>query len=91
MSSGINFLNTSNFINTMSRSVGPRNLSVGTLWPDKSSAIPTVTDNLYRQGKISQNLVALYFEPTNSTSATNGEVIFGSTDSSKYTGDITYL
>jgi len=71
--------------------IGPSDLSVGTLWPDNSSAIPTVTDNLYQQGKISQNLVALYFEPTNSTSVTNGEVIFGSTDSSKYTGNITYL
>lgn len=71
--------------------IGPRNLSVGTLWPDNSSAIPTVKDNLYQEGKISQNLVALYFEPTNSTSAAHGEVVFGSTDSSKYTGNITYL
>lgn len=73
------------------RSIGPKILSVGTLDPDKSSAIPTVTDNLFQQGKISQNLVALYFEPMNSTSIENGEMTFGDTDSSKYTGEITYL
>ena len=71
--------------------IGPQILSVGTLGPDKSTAIPTVTDNLFQQGKISQNLVALFFEPMNGTSVENGEMTFGDTDSSKYTGDITYL
>ena len=75
------------------RRIGPSNLSVGTLDPDKSSAVPTVTDSLFQQGKISQNLVALFFQPMNSTSVSteNGEMTFGDTDSSKYTGDIKYL
>lgn len=69
--------------------IGPQTLSVGTLDPDESSAIPTVTDNLFQQGKICQNIVALYFEPMNSGSV--GEMTFGDTDSSKYTGSITYF
>ncbi len=72
------------------RSIGPNSLSVGTLSPHNSSTISTITDNLYQQGKISQDLVSLYFEPTNSKWFANGELTFGGTDSSKYTGDVTY-
>jgi cathepsin E len=77
--------------NNMSRSLGPKNLSLGTLYPDNTSVIPTVTDTLFAQGKIKQNLVAISFEPTNSTLAVNGEVTFGTTDPTKYIGDISYL
>jgi len=52
--------------------------------------VPTVTDNLFRQGTITSNLVAVSFEPTNSDSITNGELTFGGTDSSKFTGAITF-
>ena len=77
--------------NTHFCSIGPKNSSYGTLSPDNTSVIPTVTDNLYEQGKIEQNLVAVSFEPTTSPWAINGELAFGGTDSNKYTGDITYL
>jgi cathepsin E len=55
--------------------------------------ISTVTDNLFYQGKISQDLVSVSFEPTNfdvSSPPVNGELTFGGLDSSKYTGTVTY-
>jgi cathepsin E len=77
--------------NTHFCSLGPRNLTLGSLSPDNTTAIPTVTDNLFYQKKIKQNLVAVSFEPTNSVSAINGLLTFGGTDSTKHTGKITYL
>lgn len=64
-------------------------MTLGTL-SDSSACIPTVTDNAYSQGLISEYEVAISFEPTTSTSSQNGELTFGGTDSSKYTGTITY-
>jgi cathepsin E len=66
-------------------------LTLGIFTPDNTSIIPTVTDNLYGQGKIEQNLVAVSFEPTTSPPVINGELTFGGTDSAKYTGDLNYL
>ncbi|PCH39205.1 hypothetical protein WOLCODRAFT_167851 [Wolfiporia cocos MD-104 SS10] len=48
-------------------------------------------DNLYSQDSISEDLVAISFEPTTTESSTNGELTFGGTDSSKYTGSINYV
>ncbi|KAI0793715.1 aspartic peptidase A1 [Fomes fomentarius] len=70
--------------------LGPVGLTVGTLSPDINVTIPTVTDNLFRQHKISANKVAVSFEPTNSTEVVNGELTFGGTDSSKFVGSIHY-
>ncbi|GBE77560.1 Polyporopepsin [Sparassis crispa] len=69
--------------------IGPVDLTEGTL-SNSNAEIPTVTDNLYSQGVISEDLVAVSFEPTTSQSVTNGELTFGGTDSSKYTGSIAY-
>ena len=79
-------------VNTVSRSIGPRDLTLNTTFPNNSSIIPTVTDNLVEQGTIKQNLVAVYFQPSNITSDINlnGELTFGGTDLNKYTGDISY-
>ena len=77
--------------NTLFCSIGPKDLTFDSLSPDNTSIIPTVTDNLYGQGKIEQNLVAVSFEPTAQDSALNGELTFGGTDPNKYTGNITYL
>jgi cathepsin E len=67
-------------------------LTFGTLNPDNTTVIPTVTDTLFAQGKIKQNLVAISFEPSaNSTSVISGELTFGATDPTKYTGDMSYL
>ena len=56
-----------------------------------TETIPTVTDNLFSQGTIPTNSIGISYEPTTSEDATvNGELTFGGTDSSKFTGEITY-
>ncbi|OCH89539.1 acid protease [Obba rivulosa] len=70
--------------------IGPTDLTVDTLSPDTSSTIPTVTDNLFAQGIIPEDLVAVSFEPTTSLADNNGELTFGGTDSSKFTGSINF-
>ncbi|KAG2033105.1 aspartic peptidase domain-containing protein [Suillus americanus] len=70
--------------------IGPLDLTEGTLTNEPDTTIPTVTDNLYSQGIISQIVVGISFEPTTSESDTNGELTFGGTDATKYTGAIAY-
>lgn len=50
-------------------------------------------NNLYNQGSISTEVLGVSFrpEPGSDTSDTNGELTLGGTDSSKYTGSITYF
>lgn len=71
--------------------IGPTDLTLDTLSPDENSEIPTVVDNLFSQGTISSDLIGVSFEPTTSDSVTNGEITFGGTDSSKFTGSITFV
>ncbi|KIP11109.1 hypothetical protein PHLGIDRAFT_114776 [Phlebiopsis gigantea 11061_1 CR5-6] len=71
--------------------LGPNGLTVGTLSPASTQSIPTVTDNLFAQAVIAQNQVAISFEPTNSVGNVNGELSFGGTDSSKFTGSINFV
>ena len=55
--------------------------------------VPTVTDNLSSQNKISSEIIGISFNPTTSlspSSSSNGELTFGGVDQSKYTGSITY-
>ncbi|KAI8972455.1 acid protease [Trametes punicea] len=70
--------------------IGPPDLTLNTLSPDTGSTIPTITDNLFTQGVISEHLVSVSFEPTTSTDDVNGELTFGGIDSSKFTGSITF-
>ncbi|EKM49034.1 uncharacterized protein PHACADRAFT_107685 [Phanerochaete carnosa HHB-10118-sp] len=70
--------------------IGPTDLTLGTLSPDTQSTIPTITDNLFSQGTIPRNLVAISFEPTTAANVINGELTFGGTDPRKFTGDISY-
>ncbi|KAL5535669.1 hypothetical protein ACEPAF_3763 [Sanghuangporus sanghuang] len=70
--------------------IGPVDLTVDTLSPDTRSTIPTVTDNLFSQGTISANLIGISFEPTTQEVSNNGELTFGGTDSSKFTGSIAF-
>jgi hypothetical protein len=79
------------FVNPVSRRIGPNVLSVGLLYPDNNTIVQTVTDNLYLQGKIQKNQVAVSFEPTTSFPTVNGELTFGADDPTKYIGDINYL
>lgn len=60
--------------------LGPVGLTQGTLSPDSSGLIPTVTDNLFNQGTISSNEVSIAGQT----------ITFGGVDSSTFTGDITY-
>jgi cathepsin E len=66
-------------------------LTRGSLHPHVNGTIPTVTDNLFEQGKIEQNLVSVSFEPTKSSPVTNGQLTFGGIDYPKYTGNINYV
>ncbi len=51
--------------------------SPGTLSPDSSATIPTVTDNAYAAGSIDANMVGISFEPATSASEVNGELTWG--------------
>ena len=54
--------------------------------------VPTVTDNLFSQGTISQDLVGVSFVPTTEANPDqNGELHFGAVDPRKFTGDITFV
>ncbi|KZV75452.1 acid protease [Peniophora sp. CONT] len=69
--------------------IGPTDLTEGTV--DGVDEVPTFTDNLFQEGTIPMNSVAVSFVPATSDSASaNGELTFGGTDSTKFTGDITY-
>jgi len=71
--------------------IGPVDLTVDTLSPATSSSIPTVTDNLFKNGVISSNEIGISFVPTTSNDAVNGEITWGGTDSTKFTGSITFI
>jgi cathepsin E len=70
--------------------IGPVDLTQGTLTSSPNSLIPTVTDNLFSSGVISSNEIGISFEPTTSDEILNGELTWGGTDSSKFTGSITW-
>lgn len=69
--------------------IGPQALTAGTIL-GSDETVPTVVDNLYSQGTIATEVVAVSFEPTTAEDVENGELTYGGTDPSKYTGDITY-
>jgi hypothetical protein len=66
--------------------VGPVDLTEGTV--SNTADVPTVTDNLYAQGTISSNLLGIAYEPSSNAEVANGELTFGGTDSTKYTGTL---
>ncbi|KZP33239.1 acid protease [Athelia psychrophila] len=70
---------------------GPVELTQGTV--DGADTVPTFMDNLYSSGAISSEVIGVSFAPENGSSddSANGELTFGGTDSSKYTGSITYV
>jgi len=70
--------------------IGPVDLTLGTLSPARTTLIPTVTDNLFSRGLINANEIGISFEPTNSLEVLNGELTWGGTDSSKFTGTINF-
>ena len=70
---------------------GPVDLTEGTV--SNANTVPTFMDNLYSQGSISSEVLGVFFQPESGrdTDATNGELTLGGTDSSKYTGTLTYF
>ncbi|KAJ7758106.1 acid protease [Mycena maculata] len=69
--------------------IGPVDLTTSTV--SNTTTVPTVTDNLFTQGTIPVESIAISYVPSTSASAVNGELTFGGTDSTKFTGDITYV
>lgn len=61
--------------------IGPVDLTQGTV--SNTTTIPTVTDNLFAQGTISEDSVGISFEPSTTANAMNGELTFGGTDSTR--------
>jgi len=70
--------------------IGPVDLTEGTLTKSTSTLIPTVTDNLFSQGTITSDLIGISFEPTTSEEEDNGSIAFGGTDSTKFTGSVSF-
>jgi len=70
---------------------GPVDLTEDTV--SNANTVPTFLDNLYSQGSISTEVLGVSFRPESGsdTDDTNGELTLGSTDSSKYSGSITYF
>lgn len=71
--------------------LGPVGLTRGTV--SNANTVPTFLDNLYSQGSISSEVLGVYFSPENGadTNDNNGELTLGGTDSSKYSGSISYV
>ena len=70
--------------------LGPVALTQTTLRNHPTMTIPTVTQNLYTQGTISQELFSLSFEPISSDDLIYGELTFGTTDSTRYISSIAW-
>lgn len=66
--------------------LGPVDLTQGTV--SNTNQVPTVSDNLLSQKKISAEILGISFNPYSTSKS--GEITFGGVDSSKYTGSITY-
>ena len=73
-----------------SYSIGPLDLTAGSMTLNSSQTVPTVPDNLVAQGSIPSEIIGISFEPASSQSTTNGQLTFGGVDSTKFTGDITF-
>jgi pepsin A len=68
--------------------LGPVDLTVGTL--SSGATIPTVVNNLFSQGTIKGNMIAISLNPSTSVPSISGSICFGKTDSKSYTGAISY-
>jgi hypothetical protein len=73
--------------------IGPVALTDGTITGSLApvTLVPTITDNLYSQGIISEEALGISFVPTTGASdELAGSLVFGAQDNSLYTGEITY-
>lgn len=68
--------------------VGPVDETQGTV--SNTGDVPTVTDNLHTQGKISQEVLGIFFSPV-SEPDDNGELTFGGYNNSLTTSSVNYV
>jgi len=68
--------------------VGPVDLTSNTV--SNTDTVPTVTDNLFSQGTISQDSLGISFEPSTSTDQQNGTLTFGDIDTSLTSSDVSF-
>ncbi|KAL7922896.1 aspartic peptidase domain-containing protein [Trichoderma austrokoningii] len=70
---------------------GPVDLTENTV--DGADQVPTFMDNLFAQGSISSEVLGVSFRPESGGDSddSNGELTLGGTDSSKFSGSITYF
>ena len=72
--------------------LGPVGLTRGTLQNAQATTIPTVTQNLYTQGVISQEVIGIFFPPTTvADEPAYGQITFGGIDTWWTTGEIAYM
>ncbi|KAG1834252.1 acid protease [Suillus variegatus] len=68
--------------------LGPVDLTDDTV--SNTDEVAAVTDNLYKQGTISSEVLGVFFTPASSDDS-SGELTFGGYDASKITGDVSYV
>ncbi|KAH9008849.1 acid protease, partial [Lactarius deliciosus] len=71
--------------------IGPVDLTEGTV--GEGEPVPTITDNLLKQGTISTESIGIFYQPYTFINAlfSDGELTFGGIDKSKITGDVNYV
>lgn len=57
--------------------VGPTLLTIGTLKPLIIEPVPTVIDNLWAYGEVPAREIGIFFQPTTSNGAADGEITWG--------------
>ncbi|KAG2355984.1 aspartic peptidase domain-containing protein [Suillus spraguei] len=68
--------------------LGPVDLTQGIV--NNTYEVPTVTDNLFAQKKISSEVLGVFFAPASSNDS-SGELTFGGYNASKITGNLSYV
>ncbi|KJA16831.1 hypothetical protein HYPSUDRAFT_147208 [Hypholoma sublateritium FD-334 SS-4] len=71
--------------------IGPVDLTLQSLNSYPNNLVPTVTDNLFGTGTISEHSIAVSFEPITIDDEMNGEITWGGANSSKYIGNLSLL
>ncbi|KAF5380686.1 hypothetical protein D9757_007042 [Collybiopsis confluens] len=72
--------------------IGPVDLTSSTVAGE--SSVPTVTDNAYKQGLISTEMIGISYQPSQAEGGgnmANGSLMFGSVDKTKITSEVTWV
>jgi pepsin A len=68
--------------------IGPKDLTAGTV--SNQNIVNTVTDNLFKNGKIPKNELGIFFRPATSGGG-KGEMTWGGIDTTKIVGSVNYV